>query len=1220
MSDSEDSIVTYTAVSSPFEDLSDIGSPGVDGPPMMPEDPYVYVVAAFQAPPSPDYVPGPEEPEQAPPLPEFVPEPVYLEFMPPKDDVLPAEEQPLPAAVSLTADSLGYIPESNLEEDPEEDDDEDPEKDATNYPTDRDDGEEEDPSENKANDEDEGEDDEKEEEEHSAPADSVPPPLVHCTTARISIPAQAPVPFLFKEEVERFLAIPTPPPSPLTLLSSPLTQIPSPPLSISPPLPISPPLLPVSPTYPLGFRAAMIQQMAESPSTSHSLPLPPPTIISQSLDARALLSGQLNLLQRDRRSYSYTALLMDREARFSCEAWGQYMAASNAVLLRLWHCVIALQGQQGPARGLAQPEVPEEAGIIFSCDLKKMAPKRATRSTLATTITTTSVTNAQLNALIDQGVTNALAARDADRSINGKDSHNSGPNVRRTERVARECTYQDFMKCQPLYFKGTEGVVELIQWFERMETVFRISNCTVENQIKIATCTLLGSALTWWNTHVMIVGHDVAYAITWTNLKKKLTDKHYPRGEIKKVEVKMWNLKVKGTDVIGYNQHFQELALMCVRMFPDESDKIEKYVRGLPDMINGSVVASKPKTIQDAIKMATELMDKKISKSRAYTAGSGDMKPYEGSKPLCSKCNYHHDGPCAPKCHKCNRFSHLARDCRSPANANATNNQKGTRTCQKAVCYECGAQGHFKRDCPKLKNNNRGNPAGNSNALAKVYVVGNARTNPNFNVVIGTFLPNNRYASILFDIGADRIFVSTAFSSQIDIVPTTLDYGVDVELADGRIVWVNTIIWGCTLNFLNHPFNINLMPIKMGSFDVIIGMDWLSKYQAVIVCAEKIVHVPYGNETLIICGDGSNQGNETRLSIISCTKTQKYLLKGCQVFLAHVTTKKAEDKSEEKRLEDVPIIRDFPEVFPEDLPAVARAPYRLAPSKMKEFLEQLKELSDKGFIRPSSLPWGAPILFVKKKDGSFWVCIDYQELNKLTVKNRYPLPRIDDFFDQLQGSSVYSKIDLRLVMSFGLTNTPAVFMDLMNQNKHEHEEHLKLILELLKKDELYAKFSKCEFWIPKVQFLDHMIDSQGLVGYNRRFIEGFSKISKSMTKLTQKKVKFDWGDKQEAAFQLLKQKLCSVPILALPEGSKDFVVYCDASIKGLGAVLMQREKMTDAKEMWNVIKSRFGENDESKKMQKYILKQQFKGFTVSNTDGIHKGYERFQSLLSQLER
>ncbi|GJT36249.1 putative reverse transcriptase domain-containing protein [Tanacetum coccineum] len=333
----------------------------------------------------------------------------------------------------------------------------------------------------------------------------------------------------------------------------------------------------------------------------------------------------------------------------------------------------------------------------------------------------------------------------------------------------------------------------------------------------------------------------------------------------------------------------------------------------------------------------------------------------------------------------------------------------------------------------RLKNNkgNRGNQAGNDRAPAKVYVVGNAGANPD-NVVAGTFLLNNRYAYILFDTGADRSFVSTAFSSQIDITPSTLDHYYDVELADGRIIGLNTILKGCTLNFLNHQFNINLMPVELGSFDAIIGMDWLAKYQAVIMCAEKIVRIPWKNKTLVIHGDGSTQGNATRLNIISCTKTQKYMEKGFPIFLAHVNVKEVEDKSEKKRLEDVPIVQDFPEVFPEDLPGlpptrqvefqidlvpgaapVARAPYRLAPSELKELSEQLKELSDKGFIRPSSSPWGAPVLFVKKKDGSFRMCIDYRELNKLTVKNRYPLPRIDDLFDQLQGSSVYSKIDLR---------------------------------------------------------------------------------------------------------------------------------------------------------------------------------------------------------------
>ncbi|GJT55453.1 hypothetical protein Tco_0990507 [Tanacetum coccineum] len=277
------------------------------------------------------------------------------------------------------------------------------------------------------------------------------------------------------------------------------------------------------------------------------------------------------------------------------------------------------------------------------------------------------------------------------------------------------------------------------------------------------------------------------------------------------------------------------------------------------------------------------------------------------------------------------------------------------------------------------------------------------------------------------------------------------------------------------------------MPVELGSFDVIIGMDWLANHHAVIVCDEKIVRIPYGDEVLIVQGDRDGKGEKSKLSIISCTKTQKYIERGCLIFLAQVTKKEIEDKSEEKRLEDVPTVRDFPEVFPKDLPRlpptrqvkfqidlvpgstpVARAPYRLAPSELQELSTQLQELSDKGFIRPSSSPWGAQS------------CL------------------IDNLFDQLQGSSVYSKIDLRSdyhqlrvrdedipkttfrtcyshhdfqVMPFGLTNAPI---------RRRHAEHLKLIMELLKKEELYAKFSKCDFWLSKVQFLGHVIDSEGI--------------------------------------------------------------------------------------------------------------------------------------------
>nr|GFC45075.1 reverse transcriptase domain-containing protein [Tanacetum cinerariifolium] len=272
--------------------------------------------------------------------------------------------------------------------------------------------------------------------------------------------------------------------------------------------------------------------------------------------------------------------------------------------------------------------------------------------------------------------------------------------------------------------------------------------------------------------------------------------------------------------------------------------------------------------------------NKRQNTGRVYTAASGEKKQYGGSKTLCAKCNYQHDGPCAPKCRNCNKIGHFARDCRSAANTNSANNQRGTGSGQRPACYECGVQGHFKRECPKLKNkNNHGNQGGRNNAPARVYTIGRAGTDPYANVVKGTFLLNNRYAFFLFDTSADRSFVSTTFSTQINITPSTLDHYYDVELANGRIIRLNTILRGCTLNLLKHPFNIDLMPVELGSFNAIIGMDWLAKYQAVIVCPKKIVRIPWGNETLIIHGDGSNHGNATRLSIISCTKTEKYMKK-----------------------------------------------------------------------------------------------------------------------------------------------------------------------------------------------------------------------------------------------------------------------------------------------------------------------------------------------------
>ncbi|GJY31100.1 putative reverse transcriptase domain-containing protein [Tanacetum coccineum] len=335
------------------------------------------------------------------------------------------------------------------------------------------------------------------------------------------------------------------------------------------------------------------------------------------------------------------------------------------------------------------------------------------------------------------------------------------------------------------------------------------------------------------------------------------------------------------------------------------------------------------------------------------------------------------------------------------------------------------------------------------------------------------------------------------------------------------------------------------MLVELGSFDVIVGMDWLVKYQALIVYDEKVVRIPYGDEVLINRGDNCDDGS--KLNIISCTRTQKYIQKGCQVYLAQVTSKKVEDKSEEKQLEDVSIIQEFPEVFPKDLPG-------LPPVRQVEFQINLVP-GVAPVARASSLPWGAPVLFVKKKDGSFRMCIDYRSrvYSKIDLRSGYYQLRVrEEDVPKTAFRTRYGHYKFQ-VMPFGLTNAPAVFMDLMNQ----HEGHHKLVLKLLNEQELYAKFSKCEFWLSKVQFLGHVIDSEG-IHVDPAKIESIKDWAspKTPTEISQ-----FLGEKAEAAFQLLKQKLCSSPILALPEGSENFVVYYDASYKGLGTVLMQREKV-----------------------------------------------------------
>ncbi|GKA05466.1 putative reverse transcriptase domain-containing protein [Tanacetum coccineum] len=651
-----------------------------------------------------------------------------------------------------------------------------------------------------------------------------------------------------------------------------------------------------------------------------------------------------------------------------------------------------------------------------------------------------------------ESVDAAIAAERARHANAGNDARGSGPvRGQDTAPVVRECTFVGFIKCNPTAFHGTEGAIELRRW-----TCFDL----VES--KVAT-----------------MGLETVNQMPWTKMKQLMTAEFCPIEEVQRMEHELWNLKVKEYNIVAYTQRFNELALMCPRMVEPERVKVNAYIRGLTDNIKGEVTSSKPANLNEAMRMAHKLMEQK-SQAKDERILEGNKRKWENYKSGNSSGKGNHRDNLRQTLHNNQKQGNARAMATATTDGNVSSGS--LPLCERFFtrhvglctikCHKCGKIRHKARYC-KEKNvttvasalpiptcydcGEQGHTRNRCPRKVKQEEVGEVRGRAyaikdvepkGLNVVTGTLLLNNRYAFILFDSGSDRSYVDTRFSSMLNIDPVKISASYEVELADGRVVSTNTVLKGYTLNLVNHIFEIDLMPIELAC-----------------KCVER----------------------------------------GCHLFLAHVM----KNKSKEKRIEDVPVIHDYPEVFPVEFPGlppprqvefqidlvpgatpVARAQYRLAPSEMRELSHSKIDL----------------------RSGYHQLCIKEEDILITAFRTRY-------------GHFEFQ------VMLFGLTNAPA--------DKETHGKHLKIILELLKKERFGVHVDPAKI----------------------EAIKSFSLISKPLTKLTQKDKKYEWGKEEEEAFQTLKQKLCSAPILALPEGMKDFVVYCDASLNGYGAVLMQREKV-----------------------------------------------------------
>ncbi|KAI0500013.1 hypothetical protein KFK09_018221 [Dendrobium nobile] len=736
----------------------------------------------------------------------------------------------------------------------------------------------------------------------------------------------------------------------------------------------------------------------------------------------------------------------------------------------------------------------------------------------------------------------------------------------------------------------SEDIDRHLQLFSEVET----SECPADRKVPLAVFLLDGEAEHWWD------GQQAARfqgrlnsLITWEEF----------------------------TEISEGIARYFEVALIPFRI-TDFSELVERA-----RLIENDMTATQQRWTASRKRFGGETSGSGSSGKRRFVpgSGSGDSRKSGGSSgtatsttgsgsvssaPVCQSCGRRHHGQCyriAGLCFRCGQSGHRIAECPQMGF------DQRSEFRSEGFVRPVGSAAGRPRTVPPRPEGFAGRGSGSSSAprrpptiqreqsssvasapapvQPRVYSLSQQEARDAPDVVTGTVYISDQPCRVLFDSGASHSFLSEHCFEILHLDSMVLPVSLSVILPAGNPLIARQFCL-CEIEISGKKWKSSLIRLPISSYDVILGMDWLSQYEAQIDCLKKQVSLLVAGERVVF------QGLRGVLSsLVSALEVSRMWKKGCPVFLASVRDLNLEVGS----VSEIPVVREFADVFPEELVGlppdrdvefsidvfpgtapISKAPYRMAPKELSELKVQLQELVDRGFVRPSVSPWGAPVLFVKKKDGTLRMCIDYRDLNKVTIKNKYPLPRIDDLFDQLSGSSVFSKIDLRsgyyqvkvketdvVKTAFStreyLDQFVIVFIDdilVYSASEDEHARHLRIVLETLRRHQLYAKFSKCEFWLKSISFLGHVISGEG-ISVDPQKIQAVADwprpttISTPLTRLTQKSVPFVWTPECEASFQRLKECLTSAPVLALPSGTEGFQVFSDASLKGLGCVLMQ---------------------------------------------------------------